>query len=125
MRTHLSVSLGWLLTVDQRCRDCLRPSAFPYVGRTEFFLHHVGTLSHSRHGKCHVADIFAARGPARPVALIDLGEHRLADLARPERVFQVTHPEPPPLRSLGAHCHNFACRAYPFRRARPGTGLAQ
>src|SRR6476661_6480170 len=34
--------------------------------RTEFFLHHVDTLSHIRHGKCHVADIFAARGPARP-----------------------------------------------------------
>jgi class 3 adenylate cyclase len=47
--------------------------------------------------------------PAR-VALVDLGEHRLADLARPERVFQVVHPELestfPPLRSLGAHRHN-------------------
>jgi hypothetical protein len=31
MRTHLSISLGWLLTVDQRCLDCLRPSAFSYV----------------------------------------------------------------------------------------------
>jgi class 3 adenylate cyclase len=27
--------------------------------------------------------------------LLDLGEHRLADLSRPERVFQVTHPELP------------------------------
>ena len=37
---------------------------------------------------------------------IDLGEHRLRDLAQPERVFQVTHPdlwrEFPPLRSLDA-----------------------
>jgi predicted ATPase/class 3 adenylate cyclase len=44
------------------------------------------------------------------VALIDLGEHRLADLSRPERVFQVTHPglpsQFPPLRSLGVHRHN-------------------
>jgi predicted ATPase/class 3 adenylate cyclase len=44
------------------------------------------------------------------VDLVDLGEHRLADLARPERVFQVTHNELlasfPPLRSLGSHRHN-------------------
>ena len=38
----------------------------PLCRRTEFFLHHVDTLSRIRHGKCHVADIFAARGPARP-----------------------------------------------------------
>ena len=40
------------------------------------------------------------------VALVDLGEHRLPDLARPERVFQVSAPglrrEFPPLRSLDA-----------------------
>ncbi len=44
------------------------------------------------------------------VGLIDLGEHRLADLARPERVYQVTHPELPgdfpPLQSLDARRHN-------------------
>jgi predicted ATPase/DNA-binding SARP family transcriptional activator len=43
-------------------------------------------------------------------ALVDLGEHRLADLARPERVFQVNHPELPaafpPLRSPGTMRHN-------------------
>jgi len=40
------------------------------------------------------------------VALVDLGEHRLPDLARPERIFQVVAPglrrEFPPLRSLDA-----------------------
>jgi hypothetical protein len=40
-------------------------------------------------------------------ALIDLGEHRLADLVHPERVFQLFHPnlpsQFPPLRTLGAH----------------------
>ena len=40
------------------------------------------------------------------VALLDLGEHRLPDLARPERIFQVVAPglvrEFPPLRSLDA-----------------------
>jgi class 3 adenylate cyclase len=44
------------------------------------------------------------------VALLDLGEHGLADLARPERIFQLTHPDLPAvfpaLRSLGAHRHN-------------------
>jgi predicted ATPase/class 3 adenylate cyclase len=42
--------------------------------------------------------------------LVDLGEHRLADLARAERVFQLTHPtlrkEFPPLRSVVAVRHN-------------------
>ena len=40
------------------------------------------------------------------VRLIDLGEHRLADLSRPEHVFQVNYPgagrDFPRLRSLGA-----------------------
>jgi predicted ATPase/class 3 adenylate cyclase len=44
------------------------------------------------------------------VELLDLGEHRLADLTRPERVFQATHPDLPDafpsLRSVGAHRTN-------------------
>jgi len=43
-------------------------------------------------------------------ALYDLGEHRLKDLARPERIFQVTAPELqskfPPLRTLDRYTHN-------------------
>jgi predicted ATPase/class 3 adenylate cyclase len=50
--------------------------------------------------------------------LVDLGEHRLADLHRPERVFQLTHPELPttfpPLRSLGAHHHNLPVASSSF-----------
>ncbi len=42
--------------------------------------------------------------------LLDLGEHRLADLSRPERVYQVVHPDLPasfpPLRSPETHRHN-------------------
>jgi predicted ATPase/class 3 adenylate cyclase len=42
--------------------------------------------------------------------LLDLGEHRLADLSRPERVYQLTHPELPStfpaLRSLTTRRHN-------------------
>jgi predicted ATPase/DNA-binding SARP family transcriptional activator len=44
------------------------------------------------------------------VGLIDLGEHQLAELARPERVYQLTHPDLPtdfpPLRSFDARRHN-------------------
>jgi predicted ATPase/DNA-binding SARP family transcriptional activator len=44
------------------------------------------------------------------VGLIDLGEHRLADLSRPERVYQLTHRdlpgEFPPLQSLDTRRHN-------------------
>jgi len=43
-------------------------------------------------------------------ALVDLGEHRLADLSRPERVFQLSHPDLPSafpaLRSLTVARHN-------------------
>lgn len=52
------------------------------------------------------------------LSLVDLGEHRLADLARPERVFQVTHPELPatfpPLHSAGAIRHNLPVAISPF-----------
>ena len=46
----------------------------------------------------------------KEVSLRDLGEHRLADLTRAERVFQVVHADLPadfpPLRSLDAHRNN-------------------
>src|SRR5439155_13468855 len=51
-------------------------------------------------------------GPDLPagVGLLDLGEQRLADLARPEQILQVTHPqlpsEFPPLRTVGSQRHN-------------------
>jgi predicted ATPase/class 3 adenylate cyclase len=51
------------------------------------------------------------------VALIDLGLHRLRDLARAERIFQVAHPELPsefpPLRSLGVR-HNLPAQRTSF-----------
>jgi hypothetical protein len=57
------------------------------------------------------------------IGWVDLGEHRLADLERPERVFQVTHAglqrHFPPLRSLGTRRHNLPAALSPFvgRRA--------
>ena len=45
-----------------------------------------------------------ADSPPADVSFLDLGEHRLRDLARPERVYQIAHPDLstnfPPLRSL-------------------------
>jgi class 3 adenylate cyclase len=59
-------------------------------------------------------------GDALPegAALRDLGEHRLKDLSRPERVFQLRHPDLPsdfpPLRSLNPHPHNLPVQPTPF-----------
>ena len=53
-----------------------------------------------------------------PVDLVDLGEHRLPDLARPERVFQVVQPglpsEFPALRSLDAFPSNLPLQLTAF-----------
>ena len=52
------------------------------------------------------------------VSLRDLGVHRLKDLSRPERVFQLCHPDLedafPPLRSLDAHRHNLPVQRTAF-----------
>jgi predicted ATPase/class 3 adenylate cyclase len=50
------------------------------------------------------------RDDAGDLEFVDLGEHRLKDLARPERIYQVNHPslpsEFPPLSSLGTFPNN-------------------
>jgi predicted ATPase len=52
------------------------------------------------------------------VSFVDLGEHRLKDLARPERIFQVSHldlaTEFPPLRSLGTFQNNLPAELSSF-----------
>ena len=52
------------------------------------------------------------------VHLADLGTHRLKDLGRPERVWQVVHPDLPaahaPLRSLDVHRHNLPIQLTPL-----------
>ncbi|MEP6680314.1 MAG: adenylate/guanylate cyclase domain-containing protein [Chloroflexota bacterium] len=51
-------------------------------------------------------------------SFLDLGEHRLKDLARPERIHQVLHPdlpaEFPPLRSLGTFPNNLPAQLSSF-----------
>jgi len=48
------------------------------------------------------------------VTLVDLGEHRLRDLSRPERVFQAGAGEFPPLRSLDAFPGNLPAQVTSF-----------
>jgi predicted ATPase/DNA-binding CsgD family transcriptional regulator len=56
--------------------------------------------------------------PPPDVVLRDLGTHRLKDLGRPERVWQLVHPdlaqEFPPLHSLDAHRHNLPVQLTSF-----------
>jgi predicted ATPase/class 3 adenylate cyclase len=58
----------------------------------------------------HVAAELAEDDVPSGAGLVDLGEHRLADLTRPERIYQLTHSDLasdfPPLRSLDARRHN-------------------
>lgn len=56
--------------------------------------------------------------PPDDVSFVELGEHRLKDLARPEVVHQVIHPELPaefpPLRSLAVFAHNLPAELSSF-----------
>jgi predicted ATPase/class 3 adenylate cyclase len=51
-------------------------------------------------------------------SLLDLGEYRLKDLSRPERVYQLVHPQLPaqfpPLKSLDAFSHNLPIQVTSF-----------
>jgi predicted ATPase/DNA-binding SARP family transcriptional activator/class 3 adenylate cyclase len=59
-----------------------------------------------------------AEEPTAGVGLLDLGEHWLRDLGRPERVFQVVHPQLPasfpPLRATRRERHNLPVIPSPF-----------
>ena len=72
-------------------------------------LNRCGRLRDAAHGgqvlvSLTAEELLGGRLP-KGVSLQDLGEHRLRDLSRPQRVFQLNHPdleaEFPPLRSLG------------------------
>jgi predicted ATPase/class 3 adenylate cyclase len=85
-------------------------------------LYRCARLTAAAHGEQVVLSQAAADlvGDALPAAasLRDLGEHRLKDLARPERVYQLVHPDLPrdfpPLRSLDLRPHNLPVQPTPF-----------
>ena len=74
-------------------------------------------------GVAHGGQIVASRA-TRDLApesdFVDLGEHRLKDLARPERLYQLGAEEFPPLRSLNRS--NLPVLAGPLLRARARVG---
>jgi class 3 adenylate cyclase len=65
---------------------------------------------------------------AAGVELLDLGEHRLKDLQRPERIFQLRAPgleaHFPPLRTLDGRSHNLPLQATAFIGREREVGLA-
>lgn len=77
-------------------------------------LYRCARLTNTAHGEQIVVSAATAtlvRGCLPPgAALLDLGEHRLKDLQRPERIFQLTASglaaDFPPLRALGERRHN-------------------
>ena len=93
-----------------------------YVGHT---LNRAARIRDSGHGgqilvSAATAALVADRLPA-DATLLDLGQHRLQDLARPEHIWQVVHPDLPstfpPLRSLDVFRHNLPVQLTPLDRA--------
>ena len=87
------------------------PRGDNYVGPTLNRTARLLSLGFGGQVLCSQAAADLARDDVPPdVSLLDLGEHDLADLSRPERVFQAAHPELPstfpPLRSPGRRRHN-------------------
>ena len=90
-----------------------------YVGHT---LNRAARIRDSGHGgqilvSAATAALVADRLPA-DATLLDLGQHRLQDLARPEHIWQVVHPDLPstfpPLRSLDVFQHNLPVQLTPL-----------
>ena len=78
-----------------------------YFGPTPTRCARLSAIAHGGQAVCSQAVVDLARDQLPPkVDLLDLGSHRLRDLTRPERVFQLRHPELPaefaPLRSVDA-----------------------
>jgi predicted ATPase len=78
-------------------------------------------MSAAHGGQIICSDATAALARSNPLGdarLIDLGEHRLRDLAQPVHVFQVVHPELdhefPPLRTLDAYPSNLPVQLTTF-----------
>ncbi|HEX5828657.1 MAG TPA: adenylate/guanylate cyclase domain-containing protein [Candidatus Limnocylindrales bacterium] len=89
-----------------------------YVG---FEVHRAARIAACAHGGQLVVSEAVkalAADPGDGIAFRDLGEHRLKDLAAPERVYQVTAPgldaEFPPLRSLDATPNNLPAQLTSF-----------
>lgn len=77
------------------------------------------SLCHGRQTMLSLVTTELVRDTLPPgVSLKELGEHRLKDLTRPDRVYQLLHAELPadfpPLHSLDAHPHNLPVQPTPM-----------
>jgi class 3 adenylate cyclase len=82
-----------------------------YYGTTTNRAARLMAVAHGGQILCSLATLGLVRDqPIEGVEFTDLGEHGLRDLAHPERLFQITHPELrrefPVLRSIGAYPTN-------------------
>ena len=99
--------------------EALQRGTQNYVGATIIRAARIRNAAHG--GQILLSDTAAAvAGDAMPrgAGLVDLGSHRLKDLARPERVWTVAHPDltvvTEPLRTLDAHRHNLPLQPTPL-----------
>jgi predicted ATPase/class 3 adenylate cyclase/Tfp pilus assembly protein PilF len=97
----------------------------PVTGETGYVgmdVHRAARIAAAGHGGqtllSDTTHALVAKDLPEGIALRDLGEHRLKDLAHPHRLFQIVHPglsdEFPPLRSLDAHPHNLPIQLTSF-----------
>lgn len=90
-----------------------------YVGVDVHRAHRICAVGHGGQVVLsQVTSLLVADALPAGVRLQDLGEHRLRDLRRPERIFQVVHPHLPPalppLRSLSVLPHNLPVQLTSF-----------
>jgi len=89
---------------------------------TALAVHQAARVSGAAHGEqilvTQATRDLVADHPLDGATLVDLGEHMLKDLARPLRLFQVTHPdlpaEFPPIRSLSVRPNNLPAQLTSF-----------
>jgi predicted ATPase/class 3 adenylate cyclase/DNA-binding CsgD family transcriptional regulator len=99
------------LRIGVHAGDVLRRDEGNYAGPA---VNRAARIRNAAHGGQTVLSQAAAELTADSLpedcVLVDLGSHRLKDLSRPERIFQLYHPdlnnEFPPLRSLDIRSHN-------------------
>jgi predicted ATPase/class 3 adenylate cyclase len=99
--------------------DVIRHGKGSYAGPTIIRAARLRNLAHG--GQTVVSEAtkdLVANALPDEVSLVDLGVHRLKDLSRPERVFQLCHPdlqgEFPALRSLDVRPHNLPVQRTTF-----------
>jgi predicted ATPase/class 3 adenylate cyclase len=121
------LSIAWDLPLHPRLA-LLTGSA--HRQENEFFgpaLHRTARLLSVAHGNqvllCSITADLARSSLPPDVSLLDLGEHRLADLTHPERLFQLTAPglpeDFPPLKSLDNQATNLPIQPNPLVGRQP------